>query len=143
MFEATYWQYNSSLLSTRSNPDSFAAFVQDFGSGSGSSSTSTTSTRGPAPRPPRAQHHHHDLVIVGVQLLLGIGCQRFESLGRADLPGTGQGGSTVTIQNPSGDVSTGGGPLLGVVAWVVPESAPRVRPPGIRAAPAADSLSLG
>ena len=47
--EASYWQYNSSLLSARSNPNSFAAFVQDFGGaagGSAASSTGTTTTSG-------------------------------------------------------------------------------------------------
>jgi hypothetical protein len=44
VYEATYWQYNSSLLSSTSNPNSFAAFVQDFGSGSGGSSSSVGPT---------------------------------------------------------------------------------------------------
>ena len=53
VYEATYWQYNSSLLSSRSNPNSFAAFVQDFGSGSGTSSgQGGTSTTSPARRRP-------------------------------------------------------------------------------------------
>ncbi len=33
VYEATYWEYESSLLSRSSNPNSFAAFVSDFGPG--------------------------------------------------------------------------------------------------------------
>lgn len=50
VYEATYWQFNSSYLSSSSNPNSFAAFVHDFGSGStfpvATTTTPTTSTAG-------------------------------------------------------------------------------------------------
>ena len=48
VYEATYWEYGSSLLSHNSNPNSFAAFVSDFGPGSGIGSGSTTTTTSPS-----------------------------------------------------------------------------------------------
>jgi hypothetical protein len=47
VFDATYWDYGSSRLSRSSNPNSYAAFVSDFGAGStsaGSPPSSTTTT---------------------------------------------------------------------------------------------------
>jgi hypothetical protein len=89
VYEATYWQYNSSLLSSRSNPNSLAAFVQDFGSGSGSTSSgqSTTTTTTSAGTTTSTSS-------------TGSGTDG------SSFPGSGQNGSSVTIQNPSGPVST-------------------------------------
>ena len=51
VFDATFWDYGSSLLSTRSNPLSLTAFVADFGTGPAVSVTgpppSTTTTTVP------------------------------------------------------------------------------------------------
>lgn len=89
VYEATYWQYNSSLLSTRSNPNSFAAFVLDFGSGSGSTSSTSTTTTSPSGSTSSGS---------------GAGGSS-PSLGQP-FPGSGQSGSSVTIQSPIVPVST-------------------------------------
>jgi len=44
VFDATYWDYNSSRLSQSSNPNSDAAFVSDFGAGSSGPPPTTTTT---------------------------------------------------------------------------------------------------
>ena len=97
VYEATYWQYNSSLLSSRSNPNSFAAFVQDFGSGSGTSSgQGSTSTTSPSTTTTTSSSGSS----------AGSGSSGSgPSLGQT-FPGSGQAGSSVTIQSPSGPVST-------------------------------------
>jgi Bacterial Ig-like domain (group 3)/Glycosyl hydrolase family 26 len=116
VYEANYWQYNSSLLSSRSNPNSFAAFTKDFGSGSGSgtgsgltgsapttstttsSSTSTTTSTTTTTSP-------------------GSGTGPSGPPSQGD-PGSGQGGSTVTIQDPTGPVATWrGAHFSAVVGW--------------------------
>jgi hypothetical protein len=90
VYEATYWQYNSSLVSTRSNPNSFAAFVQDFGGGSGSTSStsSTTTTTSSGSTSP------------------GSGSGGSSPSAGQPFPGSGQSGSSVTIQSPTVPVST-------------------------------------
>ena len=97
VYEATYWQYNSSLLSSRSNPNSFAAFVQDFGSGSGTSSgQGSTSTTSPSTTTTTSSSGSS----------AGSGSSGSgPSLGQT-FPGSGQAGSSVTIEGPSGPVST-------------------------------------
>jgi hypothetical protein len=47
VYNATFWDYGSSLLSTRSNPLSLAAFVSDFGGAAVSLPGSTTTTTSP------------------------------------------------------------------------------------------------
>jgi hypothetical protein len=42
--DAGYWDYNSSKLSSSSNPNSYAAFVNDFGAGSSFTPPTTTTT---------------------------------------------------------------------------------------------------
>jgi len=45
--DASYWDYESSRLSTSSNPESFAAFVSDFGPGATTGPVDTTTTTQP------------------------------------------------------------------------------------------------
>jgi Glycosyl hydrolase family 26/Bacterial Ig-like domain (group 3) len=49
VYEATFWQYDTSLLGQKTNPNSLAAFEADFGAGSsGSSGAETTTTTSPS-----------------------------------------------------------------------------------------------
>ena len=56
--EASYWQFGIDALSPSSNPNSYAAFVSDFGGGSPPPTTTTTRLphRPPAPPQPRLPH---------------------------------------------------------------------------------------
>jgi hypothetical protein len=121
VYEATYWQYNSSLLSTRSNPNSFAAFVQDFGSGSGSSSTtssSSTTTTSSSTTTTSSSTTTTTSSPSGSSSSSGSGASGGSPSVGQTFPGTGQDGSTVTIENPSGGVSTWrGAHFSAVVGW--------------------------
>jgi hypothetical protein len=88
VYEATFWQFGSGLLSPASNPNSFAAFRLDFGVGSLTSSGSASTTTTTTPSTPSGTSG---------------GQGETSSSGPAS---SHQTGSTVTVEGPSAPVPT-------------------------------------
>jgi hypothetical protein len=114
VYEATFWQFGSGLLSPASNPNSYAAFLLDFGtpsstsSGSASSAattTSTTATTATTTTTTTTTSSTSSGASGGGGETSSSGASSSPSQSSA-FPQSGQAGSTVTVEGPGGPVPT-------------------------------------
>ena len=99
VYEATFWQYGSGLLSPASNPGSYAAFLLDFGASSAVTTTSTTAatTTTASSTSSGASGGGGETSSSGA----------FPSPSQSSaFPQSGQAGSTVTVEGPGAPVPT-------------------------------------